>query len=86
MKNIIDLIQKMEEKEIIDNDARYTELLEKAVSNLSYDEQLEFEELYEERNSLFIENMQDIHKELIELENEYNKYMDDISERLKKLL
>ena len=86
MKNIIDLIQKMEEKEIIDNDARYTELLEKAVGYLSYDEQLEFEELYEERNTLFIENMQDIHKELIELENLYNKYMDDISERLKGLL
>ena len=86
MKNIIDLIQKMEEKEIIDNGARYIELLEKAVSNLSYDEQLEFEELYEERNTLFIENMQDIHKELIELENLYNKYMDDISERLKGLL
>ena len=86
MKNIIDLIQKMEEKEIIDNGARYIELLEKAVSNLSYDEQLEFEELYEERNTLFIENMQDIHKELIELENLYNKNMDDISERLKGLL
>lgn len=86
MKNIIDLIQKMEEKEIIDNGARYIELLEKAVSNLSYDEQLEFEELYEERNTLFIENMQDIHKELIELENIYNKNMDDISERLKGLL
>lgn len=86
MKNIIDLIQKMKEKEMIDNGARYIELLEKAVSNLSYDEQLEFEELYEERNTLFIENMQDIHKELIELENLYNKNMDDISERLKGLL
>lgn len=86
MKNVINLMQKMKEKETMNNDNRYIELLEKAVSSLSYNEQLEFKKLYDERDSMFINGMKEVIETLYEIEKRYNENMDDVSEVLEKLL
>jgi len=86
MNNVIDLIQKIKEKESTNKDDRYIELLEKAVSSLSYDEQLEFKKLYDERDAFFMDTMKKLHQEFIKIEKQYNKYVDDVNECLDELL
>lgn len=86
MNNVIDLIQKMKKKETKNEDNRYIELLEKAVSNLSYNEQLEFKKLYDKRDAVFMNGMKEAVETLEEIEKSYNEIMDDVREILKELL
>lgn len=86
MNNVIDLIQKMKKKETKNEDNRYIELLEKAVSNLSYNEQLEFKKLYDKRDAVFMNGMKEAVETLEEIEKSYNENMDDVREILKELL
>lgn len=86
MNNVINLMQKMKEKETINNDNRHIELLEKAVSSLSYNEQLEFKKLYDEREKQVIEIMSQSIKVVEMIEEKYTVGMGELTKTANEII